>query len=76
MGIEEEKKKWYIFYLKTYDVSIAAQDFLHNGFFSVFPVQCPRRTIAIQLPGSIFITKYVVTHDREQGCRTIILLTH
>lgn len=66
----------YFFYLQTYDVSIAAQYFLHNGFFSVFPVQGPGWTIAIQLPGGIFVTEDVVTHDRKQGCRTIILLTH
>lgn len=66
----------YFSYLQTYDVSIAAQYFLHNGFFSVFPVQGPGWTIAIQLPGGIFVTEDVVTHDREQGCRTIILLTH
>lgn len=37
----ERENEITVFYLKTYDVSVAAQDFLHNGFFSVLPVQCP-----------------------------------
>lgn len=52
-------------YLKTNNICITVDNFFHDSLFSVLPVECPRRAVAIELPGGIFITQHIVTHNCE-----------
>lgn len=51
------------YYLKTDDVCITVDDFFHDSLFPVLPIECPGWAVAIELPGGVFITQHIVTHD-------------
>lgn len=53
-------------HLQTDDVSVAAEDLLHDVFFPVIPAQSPGGAVAIQLPGGILITEDIVAHHSEE----------
>lgn len=50
-------------YLKTNDICITVDDFFHDSLFPVLPVECPRWAVAVELPGGVFITQHIVTHN-------------
>lgn len=52
-------------YLKTNDICITVDNFFHDSLFSILPIECPRWAVAIELPGGVFITQHVVTHNCE-----------
>lgn len=51
------------YYLKTNDICITVDNFFHDSLFPVLPIECPRRAVAIELPGGVFITQHIVTHN-------------
>lgn len=53
-------------HLQTDDVSVAAEDLLHDVFFPVIPAQSPGGAVAVQLSGGVLITQDVVAHHSEQ----------
>lgn len=52
-------------YLKTNNICITVDNFFHDSLFSILPVECPRWAVAIELPGGVFITQHIVTHNCE-----------
>lgn len=56
-------------YLKTNDICITVDDFFHDSLFPVLPIECPRWAVAIELPGGVFITQHIVTHNCKWSCK-------
>lgn len=59
------KRQLFSIYLKTNDIRITADDFFHDSLFPVLPVERPGRAVAVELPGGVFITQDIVTHNCE-----------
>jgi len=42
-------------------------DFFQDGFPAVLPFEDPSWTVSVHLPGSVFVTKNIVAHHRENA---------
>lgn len=64
-GQEEVVELVHLHLLEVDDVGRVVSDLLEDALLSVVPVQRPARTIAVHLPGRVFITQHIITHHSE-----------